>query len=64
MKKFNLKGVVLKPVLSSTNGKQKQNIDFIIDDKSSAWNLICQLTVLLMTLPLITVLLLLWFNLK
>ena len=64
MKKFNLIGVVLKPVFSTTNGKQKQNIDFIIDDKSSVWNLICQLTALLMTLPLITVLLLLWFNLK
>ena len=64
MKKFNLKSVVLKPVFSSTNGKQKQIIELIVDDKLSTRNLIFQLTALLMTLPLITVLLLLWFNLK
>ena len=64
MKNFNLRSVVLKPIFSSTKGKQKQSIEFIVDDKLSTSNLIFQLTALLMTLPLITVLLLLWFNLK
>lgn len=62
--KKNLKDVVLKPSFSSTNGKQKQTIDWIDDDKLSTRKTVVLLTALLMTLPLITVLLLLWFNLK
>lgn len=64
MKNFNLKSVMLKPIFNTTNGKQKQEVslNYLIDDKLSNKDLAIQVTALLMTLPLITGLLLLWFN--
>ncbi|MBT8260310.1 MAG: hypothetical protein HKO92_10360 [Flavobacteriaceae bacterium] len=64
MKNFNLRSVVLKPIFNSTKGKQKQEVslNYLIDDKLSNRDVIYQLTALMMTLPLITGLLLLWFN--
>ena len=64
MKNFNLRSIVLKPIFNSTKEKEKQEVslNYLIDDKLSNKDLIYQLSALMMTLPLITGLLLLWFN--
>lgn len=67
MKNFNFKRVVLNPVFSSTSAKRKKEcvtLDCYKDDNKSLNNPLLQLTALMLSLPIITALLLMWFNIK
>lgn len=66
MRKMNLKQVVLNPVFSSTNWKRNGNTtqNYLIDDNQSILKFVLQLSALMVTLPIITALLLMWFKMK
>ena len=65
MKNFNFKRVVINPVFSSASTKRKkesETLDCLIDENQSINILLLQLTALMLTLPTITILLLMWFK--
>ena len=66
MKNLNQERNVSNLEFDTLQGHRNGNISLInlIDEKASTLNLMLQLTALFLTLPAITALLLMWFNLK
>ncbi len=66
MKNLSLKFRSLNAVLGTVRGQKTVNLteSSLIDEKSSILNLLGYLSMLLLTLPVITTLLMLWFRIK
>ena len=66
MKNLNQERTVMNLEFNTLQGQRNGNICLVnlIDEKTSTLNLMLQVTGLLLTLPTITALLLVWFNLK
>ena len=66
MENFKQERNVLDSEFDTLQGQRNGNISLInlIDEKTSMVNVMLQLAALLLTLPTITALLLMWFNLK
>ena len=66
MKNLNQERNVSNLEFDTLQGQKNANVSLInlIDDKTSTFNFMLQLTALLLTLPTITALLLMWFSLK
>ena len=66
MKNFKLNPTILNPVFSIVQGNKKESLTLktLTEEDNSNLELILELTALMLTLPAITALLLLWFNIK
>ena len=66
MKKIKLNRTILNPVFSivQENKNESLTLESLKDEKVSTLEFMVQLTALMLTLPAITALLLVWFNIK
>lgn len=66
MKKFKLNQTILNPVFSivQENKNESSTLVNLKEEKVSTLEFMVQLTALMLTLPAITALLLVWFNIK
>lgn len=66
MKKFKLNQTILNPVFSIVQENKNESLTLVNlkEEKISTLEFMVQLTALMLTLPAITALLLVWFNIK
>lgn len=66
MKKFKLNQTILNPVFSIVQENKNESLTLVNlkEEKVSTLEFMVQLTALMLTLPAITALLLVWFNIK
>ena len=66
MKKFKLNQTILNPVFSVVQENKNESLTLVNlkEEKISTLEFMVQLTALMLTLPAITALLLVWFNIK
>ena len=66
MRKFKLNQTILNPVFSVVQENKNESLTLVNlkEEKVSTLEFIVQLTALMLTLPAITALLLVWFNIK
>lgn len=66
MKNLNLKTTMLSPVFNTIQGHRNVKVSgrYFYEEKEAVLNLFWQLSVLLITLPVITTILVIWFKTK
>lgn len=66
MRKFKLNQTILNPVFSVVQENKNESLTLVNlkEEKVSTLEFMVQLTALMLTLPAITALLLVWFNIK